>query len=74
MHHETITQLSILFGCYSLIKRDFEADFNNIEYVSIMNDNWDFDYILGEISAHKGIDITKPHQSLTSDVAPIYDV
>ena len=30
-------------GCYSWIKRDFEADFVNIEHVSIMNDNWDFD-------------------------------
>ena len=74
MHHETITQLSLVFGCYSWIKRDFEADFDNIENVSIMNDNWDFDNILGKISAQKGIATSGPHQSLASNVAPICDV
>ena len=74
MHHETITQLSLLFGCYLWIKRDFEADFDNIEHVSIMNDNWDFDNNLGEISAKKGIETSGPHQSLASDVVTVCDV
>ena len=74
MHHETITQLSLLFGCYSWIKRDFEADFDNIEYVSIMNGNWDFNNNLGEISAKKGIGTSGAHQNLATDVAPICDV
>ena len=39
-----------------------------------MNDNWDFDNILGKISAQKGIGTTEPHQSLISDVAPKCDV
>ena len=70
----TNTQLSLLFGCYLWIKQDFEADFDNIEHVSIMNDNWDFNNILGEISAQKDIGTSGPHQSLASDVAPICDV
>jgi hypothetical protein len=39
-----------------------------------MNDNWDFDNNLGEISAKKGIETSGPHQSLVTDVAPICDV
>jgi phospholipase C len=74
VRHETITQLSLLFGYCSWIKRDFEANFDNIEHVSIMNDNWDFDNNLGEISAKKGIETSGPHQSLVTDVAPICDV
>jgi len=42
VRHETITQSSLLFGCYSQIKQDFEADFDNIEHLSKMNDNWDY--------------------------------
>ena len=30
VHHETITQLSLVFGCYSWIKGDFEVGFDNI--------------------------------------------
>lgn len=74
MHHETITQLSLFFGCYSWIKQEFEADFDNIEHVSIMNDNWDFGCFWGKISAQKGIGTSGPHQCLVSDVAPICDV
>jgi len=36
-------------GCYSWIKQEFEADFDNVEHVSIMNDNWDFDRVRGDI-------------------------
>lgn len=71
MRHETITQLSLVFGCYSWIKRDFEADFDNIEHVSIMNDNWDYGCLGVKISAQKGIGTSGPHQSLVSDVDPI---
>ena len=74
MHHETITQLSLVFGCYSWINQDFEADFDNIEHVGIMNDNWDFDCFGGKISAQKGIGTSGPHQSLVTDVVPICDV
>jgi hypothetical protein len=74
VHHETITQLSLVFGRYSWIKRDFEADFVNIEHVSIMNDNWDFCCVSGKISAQKGIATSGPHQSLVSDVVPICNV
>jgi phospholipase C len=74
VNHVTITQLSLVFGCYSWIKQDFEADFDNIEHVSIMNDNWNFDNNLGKISAQKGIGATEPHQSLVSDVVPTCDV
>lgn len=34
-----------------------------------MNDNWDFDNILGKISAQKRIGTSGLHQSLVSDVA-----
>ena len=44
-------------------------DFDNIEYVSIMNDNWDLDNICGKISPQKGIGTSGPHQSLVTDVA-----
>ena len=74
MHHETITQLSLVFGCYSWIKQDFEADFDNVEHVSIMNDNWDSDNNLAKISVQKGIATAGPHQSLVSDMALIFDV
>jgi len=74
VHHETITQLSLIFGYYSWIKQDFEAGFDNIEHVSIMNDNWDFGCFWGKISAQKGIGPSGPHQSLVTDVAPICDV
>jgi len=74
VHHETITQLSLVFGCYSWIKQDFEADFDNIEHISIMNDNWDFGCFWGKISVQKGIGTSGPHQSLASNVAPICDV
>jgi len=73
VRHETITQLSLLFDCYSWIKQDFEADFDNIEHVSIMNDTWDFDNILGKISAQKSIGTSGSYHSLVSDVAPICD-
>jgi hypothetical protein len=66
--------LSLLFGCYSWIKQKFEADFDNIEHVSIMNDNWDYGCFLGKISAQRGIGTSGPHQSLASDVVPICDV
>ena len=36
---ENIQKVRLVFGCYSWIKREFEADFDNIEHVSIMNDN-----------------------------------
>lgn len=63
MHHETITQLSLVLGCYSWLKQDFEADFDNIEHVCIMNDNWDFDSFWRKISAQKDIDTSEQHQS-----------
>ena len=74
MHHETFTQLSLVLGYYSWLKQDFEAVFDNIEHVSIMNDNWDLDNIWGKISPQKGIDTSGPHQSLVTDAAPICDV
>jgi hypothetical protein len=74
VHHDTITQLSLVFGYYSWINQKFEADFDNIEHVSIMNDNWDFGCFWGKISAQKGIGTEEPRQSLVSDVAPICDV
>ena len=74
MHHETITQLSLIFGCYSWIEQDFEADFDNIEHVGIMNDNWNFGCFWGKISAQKGIGTSGPHHSLASDVALICNV
>ena len=66
--------MSLLFGCYSWIKQEFEADFDNIEHVSIMNDNWDFGYYWGIISAQRGIGTSGPHHSLISDVVPKCDV
>ena len=66
--------MSLVFGCYSWKKQEFEADFDNIEHVSIMNDNWDFGCFWGKISAQKGIGTEEPHQSLVSDAAPICDV
>ena len=74
MHHDTITQLSLVFGYYSWINQEFEVDFDNIEHVSIMNDNWGFGCFEGKISAQKGIGTEEPHQSLVTDVAPICDV
>jgi hypothetical protein len=74
VHHETITQLSLVFGCYSWIKQEFEADFDNVEHVSIMNDNRDFGCFWGKISAQKDIGTSGPHQSLANDVAPICNI
>ena len=73
-HNATITQLSLVFGCYSWINQDFEADYDNIEHVSIMNDNWDFDNNLGKISVQKGRGTSGSHQSLVTDAASICDV
>ena len=74
MHHDTITQLNLVFGYYSWINQEFEADFDNVEHVSIMNDNWDFDNNLGKISVQKGRGTSGPHQSLVTDAASICDV
>jgi hypothetical protein len=55
--------LSLVFGCFSWLKQVFEVDFDNIEYVSIMNDNWDFDSFWRKISVQKDIDTSEQHQS-----------
>ena len=39
--HSPFTVEAFFLGCYSWIKQEFEANFDNIEHVSIMNDNWE---------------------------------